>query len=127
MPLPQRLARFNKSFSNRLLRPLARVAPGFGVLRHRGRKTGAQYETPLNLFRDDSRFIVALTYGEDVDWLKNARSSSENEVITRGEVIAVAPPLDLKTDVGMAAVPSPVRLILRTLDVSGFVAFPVLD
>lgn len=127
MPLPHRLARFNKSFSNRLLRPLARVMPGFGVLRHRGRNTGARYETPLNVFEGDGRFIVALTYGEDVDWLKNARSSSENEVITRGEVIAVAPPLDLKTDVGMAAVPSPVRLILRTLDVSGFVAFPVLD
>ena len=127
MPLPEGLAKFNKSFSNRLLRPLARVMPGFGVLRHRGRTTGARYETPLNVFRDKDRFIAALTYGADVDWLKNARSQSDLEIVTRGEVIALERPLDLSTEEGMAAVPAPVRLILATLDVTGFVAFPVAD
>lgn len=127
MPLPEELARFNKSFSNRLLRPLARVMPGFGVLHHRGRNTGTKYETPLNVFRGEGRFIVALTYGDDVDWLKNARSSSDSEIVSRGEVIALGRPYDLTTEEGMAAMPGPVRLILEALDVTGFVAFPVAD
>lgn len=127
MPLPEGLARFNKKFSNRLLLPLARVMPGFGVLHHRGRKTGTRYATPLNVFRDEGRFIVALTYGADVDWLKNARSSTGVEILTRGEVAALEPPLDLSTEEGMAAMPVPVRLILEALDVTGFVAFPVAD
>ena len=127
MPLPEGLATFNRSFSNRLLRPLARVMPGFGVLRHRGRNTGRWYETPLNVFRDDARFIVALTYGEDVDWLKNARTSTNAEIVTRGEVVMLGRPHDLTTDEGMAAMPRPVGLILKALDVSGFVAFPIAD
>jgi deazaflavin-dependent oxidoreductase (nitroreductase family) len=127
MPLPEGLARFNRKFSNRLLRPLARVMPGFGVLRHRGRNTGARYETPLNVFKGDGRFIVALTYGGDVDWLKNARSSGDTEIVTRGRVIAVGRPNDLASEEGMAAMPAPVRFILDALEVTGFVEFPVAD
>jgi deazaflavin-dependent oxidoreductase (nitroreductase family) len=125
MPLPGGLARFNKSFTNRLLGPFASITPGFGVLRHPGRNSGTRYETPLNVFRDDTRLIVALTYGEDVDWLKNARSSAGAEIVSRGEVIAVGPPHDVATEEGMAAVPPPVRVILEALGVTGFVAFPL--
>jgi deazaflavin-dependent oxidoreductase (nitroreductase family) len=127
MPLPPGLARFNKSVSNRLLRPVARRVPGFGVLRHRGRNTDTRYETPLNVFRDGSRFIVALTYGENVDWLKNVRSSSGAELIMRGRVVAVGPPQDLTTDEGLDALPAPVGLALKSIGVTGFVAFPLRD
>lgn len=125
MPLPEGLAEFNKRVSNKLMRPFARRAPGFGVLRHQGRRTGARYETPVNVFRDDSRFIVALTYGENVDWLENARASSGNEIVTRGRTIGVGRPYELTTEEGMTAMPAPVRFVLSTLDVTGFVAFPV--
>ena len=124
MPLPEALARFNKRFSNNLIRPLARVIPGLGVLHHRGRNTGTKYETPFNSFQDGDRIVVPLTYGDDVDWLKNARSASQSEIVTRGERIEVGPPYDIDRDEGMAIVPAPFKLALRLLDVDGFVAFP---
>ncbi len=123
MPLPEELARFNRRFSNKLMRPLARVIPGLGVLHHKGRVTGTDYETPLNVFRDDSRLIVPLTYGEDVDWLQNALAARQNEIVTRGEIIVVGPPDEIDTKRGMAIVPPSVRVVLAWLDVTGFVAF----
>jgi hypothetical protein len=41
MPFPRWLARVNSHFTNRLLGPLARRAPGMGVIVYVGRKTGA--------------------------------------------------------------------------------------
>lgn len=125
MPLPEGLARFNRRFSNRVMRPLARVAPGFGVVVHKGRKTGRAYETPVNVFRDGDRFVVALTYGEDVDWLENARVSERNEIVTRAKTVGVGRPYEVPTDEGMAIVPGPVRMVLQALDVTRFVAFPI--
>ena len=113
--------------TNRLMRPLARVAPGFGVLRHRGRKSGVEHETPLNVFRDGDRLVVALTYGEDVDWLKNARASEESTFIIRGRPVRVEPPVDLSGEDGLEAMPPLVAAVLNIIDVTGFVAFPIID
>ncbi len=127
MPLPRGLADFNRVFSNKIMRPLARRAPGFGVLHHRGRRTGVEYQTPLNVFRDGDRLIVALTYGEDVDWLKNAQAAPESHFLISGKEVKVRPPVVISTEDGLAAMPAPVTAVLNLLDVSGFVAFPIID
>lgn len=127
MPFPQTLARVNRVFTNRLMLPLARLAPGFGVLQHRGRKSGVAYETPLNVFRDGDRLIVALTYGEDVDWLKNTRASPESTFIIGNQPVRVEPPVEISTEVGLAVMPAPVAAVLKMIDVTSFVAFSVLD
>ena len=56
------IARFNRQVLNRLTRPLARHLPGFGVIIHRGRRTDRLYKTPVNVFRHDGDYVVALTY-----------------------------------------------------------------
>lgn len=127
MPLPSGLARFNRVFSNKLMRPLARVAPGFGVLQHRGRKSAQDYETPLNAFRDGDRVIVALTYGEEVDWLRNARASMDTHFLIRGRPVRVGPPVDIPAEDGLAVMPAPMTAMLSILNVTAFVAFPIID
>lgn len=127
MPLPESLARFNRVVSNRVMRPLALIAPGFGVLHHRGRRTGKEYQTPLNVFQDGDRLIVALTYGEDVDWLKNARSSAQSHFILRGKRVKVGTPVDVPSSEGLATIPAPVTWMLKLLGVSKYVAFPIID
>ena len=37
--------------------------PGFGVIIHRGRRTDRLYKTPVNVFRHDGDYVIALTYG----------------------------------------------------------------
>ena len=82
--LARRIAHFNKRFTNRLTRPLAPHLPGFAVVVHKGRTSGRTYETPVNVFRRDGDFVIALTYGADSDWVQNVIAAGGCELVTRG-------------------------------------------
>src|SRR3954453_16933906 len=57
---------------NRLTTRAPRSGHGpFSLVRHVGRRSGRQYETPLILARVPGGFVAELTYGPDVDWDKN--------------------------------------------------------
>lgn len=126
MPLPQGLAKFNRVVTNRIASPFAKRLPGFMVLRHTGRRTGAVYETPLNAWREGDKVVVALTYGEDVDWLKNARESGTSVVVIRGEEVAVGKPGVVWDHPDTEVVPVLVRRGLGVIDVDRYAVFPVL-
>jgi deazaflavin-dependent oxidoreductase (nitroreductase family) len=125
MPLPRALARLNRAVINRITRPFAAWLPGFAVLHHTGRLTGARYSTPVNAFRRDGEIVVPLTYGADVDWLRNARARPPSILVMRGEPIEVGRPDKIPTAEGLAAIPALVGTALQVLDVTGFVAFPI--
>ena len=127
MPLSKGLARFNRSVTNRITRPFAARLGAFAVMHHRGRKSGAIYKTPFNAWRHDDWIVVALTYGDSVDWLKNARAAEESVIVMRGQTIRVGQPVDLSMEDGMALVPSVVRRVLRLINVDRFVNFPVIS
>ena len=127
MPLSSGMARFNRSATNRVTRPFAARLGGFAVIHHRGRKSGANYETPFNAWRHDDWIVVALTYGDRVDWLKNARAAAESAIVMRGQTIRVGKPVDLSMEDGMVLVPSMVARVLRIINVDRFVYFPVIS
>jgi hypothetical protein len=51
MPIPQIVRQWNKAGLNRVTRHIARWMPGFGVVVHRGRRSGRVYQTPVNVSR----------------------------------------------------------------------------
>jgi hypothetical protein len=59
---PKSVARFNRAVTNRVTRLFAGQVPGFGIIIHRGRRSGRVYRTPINLFRIPDGFLIALTY-----------------------------------------------------------------
>ena len=121
MPIPLAVARFNRVVTNRLTGRLARYLPMFGVLVHTGRRTHRQYRTPLNVFvRDPDHFLIALTYGPEVEWLKNLKASSGGQLETRGQMWAVTEPRVFH-DERRAKMPQPVRLVLGLARVYDFV------
>jgi deazaflavin-dependent oxidoreductase (nitroreductase family) len=119
MPLPKRLARFNRSVSNPLLRPLAARLPGFAIVSHTGRRSGRRYSNPVNLFRSGDRYVIALTYGADAQWVRNVLAAGACEIQTRGRRIELAEPKVVR-DPRRALVPAGVRQMLRVLDVEDF-------
>jgi deazaflavin-dependent oxidoreductase (nitroreductase family) len=119
MPLPRALARFNRVATNRLLGALAPYLPGFGVIIHHGRRSGREYRTPVNIFRHGDRYVVALTYGPDADWVRNVVAAGGCLLETRGRVLRLTRPR-LVHDEGRLRVPPPVRLILGLANVSDF-------
>src|SRR5712692_4295129 len=67
--LSHAIGRFNRVATNRLTSPVAGRLPGFGIITHRGRRSGRTYRTPVNVFRRPGGFVVALTYGRG-DWVR---------------------------------------------------------
>jgi len=93
MPIPDRMRHVNKVALNKVTRPFFRWLPGLGVVVHRGRKTGQEYRTPVNVFqRPDDRFVVALTYGQDTDWVQNVLAADGCELLTAGRQIELTAP-----------------------------------
>lgn len=119
MPLPDGLARFNRVATNRITRLVAGRVPGFGIVIHEGRRSGRKYRTPVNVFRRQGGFEIALTYGPDSDWVKNVVTAGGAEVKYRGQTHRLTSPLMVQNPRD-TAVPSPVRLILRLLKVDTF-------
>jgi deazaflavin-dependent oxidoreductase (nitroreductase family) len=122
MPLPRSVARFNRLVTNRIFGPLATRLPGFGVIGHRGRKTGRQYASPVNVFRTGDGYLMALTYGPEADWVGNVLAAGEATLTTRGRTILLTEPR-LYRDEERRGLPAPVRFILGRAGVSDFLAF----
>jgi deazaflavin-dependent oxidoreductase (nitroreductase family) len=121
VPIPLQVARFNRVVTNRLTGRLAKYLPMFGVLVHTGRRTQRQYRTPLNVFQPDAdRYVIALTYGPDVEWLKNLKASGGGRLETRGQTWAVSQPRVFH-DERRALMPLPVRVVLGLLKAYDFV------
>jgi deazaflavin-dependent oxidoreductase (nitroreductase family) len=75
-----------------VLRPVASWLPAFAVMTHIGRRSGREYRTPINVFRRGDAYLFFLTYGADVDWLKNVLAAGSCSLRTRGRDVALVDP-----------------------------------
>jgi deazaflavin-dependent oxidoreductase (nitroreductase family) len=82
----------NRGGLNRVTRRIAPWAPGFGVVVHKGRRSGRTYETPVNVFPTASGVRIALTYGADSDWVRNVIAAGGCELRTRGRTLTLTAP-----------------------------------
>ena len=126
MPLPKRLARFNLVVTNRVLGPLARWLPGFAVVEHVGRRSGTVRHSPVNLFRHGDRYVIALTYGADSQWVRNVMAAGGADIETRGRRIHLVGPEKVR-DPTRSLVPRPVRVPLRLVNVDEFMLLERAD
>ncbi|HEY7195617.1 MAG TPA: nitroreductase family deazaflavin-dependent oxidoreductase [Gaiellaceae bacterium] len=126
MPIAKRVARFNTRVTNHLTRHVAGWMPGFAIVSHTGRHSGRAYETPVNVFRHGDRYVFALTYGADTDWVRNVLAAGGCEIETRRRTIALTDP-ERFTDATRRLTPPPARWILGLLDVSEFLALRRAD
>lgn len=116
MDAPSTRIRFLRPFTTKLFNPLARHfagwMPSFAILTHVGRKSGLTYHTPINVFHRGDHYIFALTYGSDVQWLKNILAAGTCEMRTRGHDIRLVEP-EIIVDPELRLMPLPVRIIGR--------------
>jgi deazaflavin-dependent oxidoreductase (nitroreductase family) len=119
VPIPRTIALVNRVATNRLTRLFAGRLPGFGVITHRGRRSGRQYRTPVNVFAVPGGYLVALTYGPNSDWVKNVMAAHECVLETRGRRVRLIDPT-MVHDESRREVPAPVRVVLGMLAVNDF-------
>jgi deazaflavin-dependent oxidoreductase (nitroreductase family) len=119
MPLSSRIARFNKVFTNRTIGRVAPWMPSFGVVYHRGRKSGREFHIPVNVFRTSDGYVIALTYGSGADWVKNVLAAGGCELVTRRQRFTLTEPR-LYVDKQAKAMPGFVRNVLKLISVDEF-------
>ena len=109
-----RLRHVATRFIDPLLLPVATRLPTFGALTHVGRTTGRVYHTPINLFRRGDEYLFFLTYGSDVQWVKNVLAGGSCSVETGGGVVELVEP-ELITDRELRPAPPHVRFFERRI------------
>ena len=121
MPIPRAVGRWNKAGLNRLTRHVAPWMPGFGVVIHRGRRSGRRYETPVNVFPAADGYVFALTYGPDTDWVRNVLAAGGCELRTRRRTVRLVSPR-LYRDEDRRGIRPFERQVLRLLNVADFLS-----
>lgn len=110
---------FTIRFVNPITRRFAGRLPNFGIIEYTGRKSGTHYRTPMNVFRKGDDWVFALTYGPDVQWVKNVIASGECRLTSRGKTYDLTDP-QLFHDPARSQMPTPVRQFLGLLRVTEF-------
>jgi hypothetical protein len=77
-------------------------------------RTGRMYRTPINVFRRGNEYYFFLTYGSDVQWVKNILATGSCSIETRGRVIELVEP-ELITDPELRPAPPHVRFVERRI------------
>jgi deazaflavin-dependent oxidoreductase (nitroreductase family) len=121
MPIPLWVTRFNRRVTNPVLGTISdRVWP-MATLHHVGRSSGRRYRTPVFAFTTSRGVVIALTYGTQVQWLRNLEVAGGARMVRRGQVLALSAPVRLHGDDGARLVPAAIRAGLRVMKVDDFV------
>lgn len=115
---------------DKVLNPVSRLVapwmPGMGVVITKGRRSGRLYRAPVLVFpQSDDRFVLALTYGPEVNWVKNTLAADGCHLQTRGTTLELTAPV-LYRDPGREDVPLFIAAMLVALGVDDFVSLDVV-
>ena len=120
---PRTRLQFLRPFTTRFVNPITRLVagwlPGFGILHYRGRTSGKAHRTPMNVFRHGDHYVFALTYGSEVQWVKNVLAAGTLDLRTVGRDVRLIEP-ELYADPKRRDMPFPVRQFLGMLGVTEF-------
>lgn len=118
----KRLRTFVKHVVNPVLRNFAHSSHGpFALLRHVGRRSAKAYEIPIMVWPVEGGFVIVLTYGPNVDWLRNLQAAGQGSLRWHKQeyVLQKPEPIDAKT--ALAALPPFIKYVLRLHGAKDFV------
>lgn len=116
---------FVTRFVNPLLRNVTHSSRGpFAMIRHVGRKSGKTYEIPIMVFRMEDGFIISLTYGPKVDWLRNLQAAPEGTLRWHKKDYVFQTPVFLDRERALRELPPLFRFVLSRNKDHQFVKLP---
>jgi deazaflavin-dependent oxidoreductase (nitroreductase family) len=69
-----------------------RLLPLYGVIHHRGRKSGKPFTTPVVVRPTPDGFIVPMPWGEGTDWFRNVRAAGGCQIRWKGRDYTLVQP-----------------------------------
>jgi deazaflavin-dependent oxidoreductase (nitroreductase family) len=117
-PVLNRIRRYARDVGNpRQMRSAGTPGSHASVLRHTGRTSGKQYQTPVTARRTADGFVIALTYGPNTDWLKNVLARGSATMVHNGSSYPCDEPAVVPISAADHAFSAPERWILRAMGV----------
>ncbi|HEX9038897.1 MAG TPA: hypothetical protein VF808_18085 [Ktedonobacterales bacterium] len=123
-PLARRLF---LGFARNYVNPLATRGAGsrrarvFALLRHRGRRSGRAYSTPVAARPyPGGGFIVPLTFGPEADWYRNTEAAGGCVIVWKGIEHALVDPQVVDFAEGAAAFDPLERALMPALGIARF-------
>lgn len=121
----KRLRTFVKHFVNPILYNVARTSFGpFALLRHVGRRSGKTYEIPIMVWRVTDGFVIVLTYGPHVDWLRNLQAADGGSLRWHKREYTLQKPAFVDAKTAEPALPSLIKNVLRLRGEHEYVKIP---
>jgi deazaflavin-dependent oxidoreductase (nitroreductase family) len=111
--LSRRVARFNKAITNPIQGQYAWLVPPWGVVVHRGRRSGRTYRTPVDAFRKGDTIAIVILYGEHSDWIRNLLAAGEGRFVRGGRTYELLEPRVVEVAAAGPEIPAPARTIGR--------------
>jgi deazaflavin-dependent oxidoreductase (nitroreductase family) len=110
-------------YFNPLIRRFAgsRAFPLFALVRHRGRRSGQAYATPVGARPTLDGFVIPLTFGQRADWFRNVQAAGECVIRWRGHEYPVVEPRVADWTSARSAFSLPERIAIPLLGVTRFV------
>ncbi len=122
MEFPKQIRIFNKHVLNPLLGRIARSAHGpFAIVRHIGRRSGRSYETPVVVFPAPDGFVLALTYGPEVDWYRNVVAAGRCVILWHRREYAITRVEPIPLQAAQPLLRQPFRAVLGLVATQHFV------
>ena len=121
-PLAGRIFGLFTPILNRLVTRIAgkRYVPLYVLLRHRGRRSGREYATPVVGMRVPGGFAIPMAFGEGADWYRNIVASGGATMRKGGTEQQLADPVAIDPDSAASPFPRWQRPVFRALGIRRF-------
>ena len=127
-PVTTAVRRMNRKVMNpRAMKTAGTPGAYAGVIRHVGRTSGTEYETPIGPYATDDGFVVALPYGTSPDWLRNLIAAGSAVIVHDGETYVVDHPEIVDSTAALDDVPPSEQTSLRVFNVTEFLRVRIVD
>jgi deazaflavin-dependent oxidoreductase (nitroreductase family) len=91
--------------------------PVWAVVRHRGRKSGKLYSTPIAIRPTPDGFILPLPWGEGTDWCRNLRAAGGGVIRWGGADIEITAPEVMDVAAAMRFFDAYMRPIMKLIGI----------
>jgi deazaflavin-dependent oxidoreductase (nitroreductase family) len=99
----------------------SKYTPMWALIRHRGRRSGREYLTPVTARPVHGGFAVPVAFGEGADWYRNVMASADAAIRWGGTWHEVEGPAAIDPDSAVFAFPGWQRAFFRMLGIRRFV------
>jgi deazaflavin-dependent oxidoreductase (nitroreductase family) len=128
-PRARRAVRFVAAFVNPIVLLVAgrRWMPVVGILRHRGRRSGRMYATPIGMRPLGDGFVIPRTFSDNAAWYLNIKAAGGATVKYLGLTYQLADPQVVDYPTAKPAFPRYELLQFRLIGINEYLRLRVAD